>query len=78
MSPTDIVIVGAARTPFGRFLGGLAPLSGAELGAVAIRGAVEQSGVDPSLIDAALVGQVLQAGAGQNPARQAALQAGLP
>ncbi|MDO5669052.1 MAG: acetyl-CoA C-acyltransferase [Corynebacterium sp.] len=78
MSTTDIVIVGAARTPFGRFLGGLAPMSAVDLGATAIRGALERSGVDPSLIDAALIGHVLQAGAGQNPARQAALQAGLP
>src|SRR5690606_5127390 len=76
--PQDIVIVGAARTPFGRLLGGLSPLPATELGATAIRGALDQAGIDPELVDAVLMGQVLQAGAGQNPAKQAARTAGLP
>lgn len=76
--PQDIVIVGAARTPFGRLLGGLSPLPATELGATAIRGALDQAGIDPELVDAVLMGQVLQAGAGQNPAKQAARKAGLP
>ncbi|QGU05379.1 acetyl-CoA C-acetyltransferase [Corynebacterium comes] len=76
--PQDIVIVGAARTPFGRLLGGLSPLAATELGATAIRGALDQASIDPELVDAVLMGQVLQAGAGQNPAKQAARKAGLP
>jgi acetyl-CoA C-acetyltransferase len=72
------VIVGGARTPIGRFLGGLSPLSAPELGAVAVRAAVERSGVDPSVIDEVILGNVVQAGAGQAPARQAAIGGGLP
>lgn len=78
MEQSDIVIVGAARTPFGKLLGGLSSLAATELGAHAIHGALEQGGVDPSLVDAVIMGQVLQAGAGQNPAKQAALGAGVP
>ena len=73
----DVVIVGAVRTPVGRFGGGLAPLDAVTLGSVAVRGAVERSLVDPERIGRVLLGQVLQAGAGQNPARQAAVAAGL-
>lgn len=73
----DIVVVGAARTPQGRLMGQLSSLAASELGAAAIRGALERAGVAFGEIDAVLVGQVLQAGAGQNPARQAALAAGL-
>jgi acetyl-CoA C-acetyltransferase len=73
----DIVIVGAARTPIGRFGGALAPLDAVRLGAVAVEAAVERSGVEATLIGRVLLGHVLQAGAGQNPARQAAIAAGL-
>lgn len=78
MKQTDIVIVGAARTPFGKLLGGLSTMSATRLGSTAIRGALDKSGVDASLIDAVIMGQVLQAGVGQNPAKQAALGAGIP
>lgn len=72
------VIVSGARTPIGRFLGGLAPLSAPELGAVAVRAAVARAGLDPEALDEVILGNVVQAGAGQAPARQAALGAGLP
>ena len=71
----DVVIVGAARTPVGRFGGALAALRAVELGAVAIRAALERSGVPSDDVDRVLVGHVLQAGTGQNPARQAAVAA---
>ena len=73
-----IVIVSAARTPMGTFQGGFASLTAANLGAVAIRAAVERAGIDANLVDEVLMGCVLPAGQGQAPARQAALQAGLP
>ena len=73
----DVVIVGAARTPQGRLKGQLAPLTAVQLGAAAIRGALERSGIPADAVDAVLVGQVLQAGAGQNAARQAAIEAGI-
>jgi len=72
-----IVIVSAARTPMGSFQGGFSSLTAANLGAVAIRAAVERAGIDANLVDEVLMGCVLQAGQGQAPARQAALQAGL-
>lgn len=72
------VIVAAARTPVGRYLGGLASLQAPELGAVAIREAVKRSGVPADEIDEVIMGHVLQGGTGQAPARQAALKAGLP
>jgi acetyl-CoA C-acetyltransferase len=72
------VIVSAARTPIGRFQGTLAPLSAPELGAVAIRAAIERAGVDPTIVEEVLMGNVVQAGVGQAPARQAAIKAGLP
>jgi acetyl-CoA C-acetyltransferase len=72
------VIVSAARTPIGRFLGGLAPLTAPQLGAAAIRAAVERAGIEPSAVEEVLFGNVVQAGVGQAPARQAALEAGLP
>src|SRR5438132_90312 len=71
------VILGGARTPFGRFRGGLAPLSASELGAHAIRAALERTGVRAEQIEAVIVGQVIQAGAGQGPARQSSLAAGI-
>ena len=72
------VIVGAARTPIGRYLGGLAPLSAPELGAIAIRAALQRSGVPADQIDEVILGHVLQGGTGQAPARQAMLRAGVP
>jgi len=71
------VIVGAARTPIGAFLGALAPLSAPKLGAIAIRAAVERSGISAEAIDEVFMGSVVQAGVGQAPARQASLGAGL-
>ena len=72
------VIVAGARTPIGRLLGGLKSLSAAELGGVAIKGALEKAGVAADQVDYLIMGQVILAGAGQNPARAAGLAAGLP
>jgi len=72
------VIVGAARTPIGRFLGALSPLSAPELGAVAIREALKRSKVPAEDVQEVIMGHVIQGGTGQAPARQAALKAGLP
>ena len=69
---TDIVIVSAARTPVGAFNGALSSLPAHELGAVAIKAAVERAGVAAAEVEEVILGQVLQAGAGQGPARQAA------
>ncbi|NEX92159.1 acetyl-CoA C-acetyltransferase [Caulobacter sp. 17J65-9] len=74
----DVVIASAARTPVGSFLGSLSSLSGSALGAVAIRAALQRAGVDAKEVDEVILGQVLQAGAGQGPARQAAIAAGIP
>jgi acetyl-CoA C-acetyltransferase len=74
----NAVIVSAVRTPFARIGGGLADVPATELGAIAIRAALERSGVDPTDVGYAVMGQVLQAGAGQAPARQAAIAAGIP
>src|SRR5690625_383249 len=71
-------IVGYARTPFAKFNGRLARLSAAELGAHASRAALERAGVSPEKVDHVYIGQALQAGAGQNPARQTAVGAGIP
>ncbi len=75
---TTSVIIDGARTPIGKLLGAFASLSAVDLGAAAISGALERSGVTPDQVDAVVFGQVLQAGAGPNPARQAAAAAGLP
>ena len=72
------VIVAAARTPIGKFLGGLAPLRAPELGAVAIKAALERAGVPASEVQEVIMGQVVQGGSGQAPARQAMLKAGVP
>ena len=72
------VILSAVRTPIGRFLGGLSSLSAPELGGIAIREAVQRAGIDPMKIEEVIMGQVLQGGSGQAPARQASLKAGLP
>ena len=75
---SDIVIVSAARTAVGSFNGAFAAIPAHELGAAAIKGALERAKVDPSEVDEVILGQVLTAGQGQNPARQAAMKAGVP
>lgn len=72
------VITGLARTPLGKFGGGLQPMRAVELGAAAIQGALQRAGLDPARVDDVYVGQVLQAGEGQITARQAAVRAGIP
>ena len=74
---SDVVILGASRTPQGKIRGQLSSFSAVELGTIAIRSALERSGVDPSAVDFVIMGQVLQAGSGQNPARQSAIAAGI-
>ncbi|MFD1143411.1 thiolase family protein [Larkinella insperata] len=74
----EVVIVSAVRTPIGSFGGVLAPLSATELGAVAIRAAYEKAGISPGQVEEVIMGNVVSANLGQAPARQAALQAGLP
>lgn len=74
----DVVIVGAARTPIGCFQGALAGRSAVELGAVVIEALLSRTGLNPQDVDEVILGQVLTAGAGQNPARQTALNSGLP
>jgi acetyl-CoA C-acetyltransferase len=78
MQLDPIVIVGAARTPIGGLQGDFASLAASDLGAVAIRAALERAGVEPGAVDKVIMGCVLPAGQGQAPARQAALKAGLP
>ena len=75
---SSIVIVGATRTPLGSFQGSLASVPAPRLGGTAIRGAVSAARVDPASVSAVIMGQVLSAGNGQAPARQAALHGGLP
>ncbi len=75
--PTSVIVAGA-RTPMGRLLGSLKDFSGSDLGGIAIQGALEKAGVAPEQVDYVIMGQVLQAGAGQIPARQAAHAAGIP
>jgi acetyl-CoA C-acetyltransferase len=74
----EVVIVSAVRTPVGKFQGGLAPLRATELGALAVKYAVQRAGIDAGRVDECIMGNVLPAGLGQNPARQAALFGGLP
>ncbi|MEH7345398.1 acetyl-CoA C-acetyltransferase [Bacillus sp. JJ1532] len=78
MSKTEVVIVSAVRTAIGSFNGSLKDVPAPELGAIAIKGALEKAGIKPEQVDEVILGNVLQAGLGQNPARQAALKAGLP
>src|SRR6202046_1587604 len=73
----DVVIVSAVRTPVGKFQGAFADLTAVQLGAIAVREAVKRAGIAPADVDECLMGCVLPAGLGQNPARQAALQGGL-
>ncbi|WIF95248.1 acetyl-CoA C-acetyltransferase [Caminicella sporogenes] len=74
----EVVIAGAARTPIGSFGGSLAPLSAIDLGVIAAKEAIKRAGIKPEMIDEVLIGNVLSAGLGQNPARQIALKSGLP
>jgi len=73
-----VVIVSAVRTPIGSFMGGLSTVSATKLGAAAIKGALDKINLDPNLVDEVFMGNVIQAGVGQAPARQAAIYAGLP
>ena len=75
---SDIVIVGAARTAVGSFSGVFGAVPAHDLGAVAIKAALERAGVDPGDVDEVILGQILAAGPGQNPARHAAMKAGIP
>src|SRR6266849_5381938 len=74
----DSLIVSAVRTPTGRFLGVLKELTAPQLGALVVAEAVRRAGVDPNVVDECIMGNVVTAGLGQNPARQAALRGGLP
>jgi len=74
----EVVIVSAVRTPVGSFLGALGQTSAADLGAIAIKEAIKRAGITPDQVDEVIMGNVLQAGLGQNPARQASLKAGIP
>src|SRR5258706_8950223 len=74
----EAVIISAVRTPVGKFLGALKDFKATELGAIAVREAVKRAGVNPEDVDEVIMGCVIQAGLGQNPARQAALNGGLP
>ena len=74
----EAVIISATRTAIGKFQGALKPFTAPQLGSIAIRAAIERAGIDAAQVDEAILGNVLQAGLGQNPARQAALKAGLP
>ncbi len=78
MSEESVVIVSAKRTAIGSFLGGLSSLSAVDLGKVAVEAAMKEAGVSPGEVDEVLLGQVLTAGCGQNPARQTAIAAGIP
>src|SRR5437870_2357663 len=75
---TTPVIVSAVRTPIGKYLGGLAPLRAPQLGALVVREAVRRAAIDPAQVEEVIMGNVLQGGVGQAPARQAAIHAGLP
>ncbi len=74
----EVVIVSAVRTPIGSFMGSLSTIPAPKLGAIAIKGALDTAGLDPSAVEEVLMGHVVQAGAGQAPARQAAIYAGIP
>ena len=75
---SEIVIAGAVRTPVGAFNGGLSSVSASQLGAVVIKEVLKRARVEPAEVDEVIMGQILTAGAGQNPARQAAVEAGIP
>ncbi|MFL5476873.1 MAG: beta-ketoacyl synthase N-terminal-like domain-containing protein, partial [Gemmatimonadales bacterium] len=75
---TTPVILSAVRTPIGRYLGGLSSFTAPQLGAMVLRDAVSRAGVDPAAVESVIMGQVVQGGSGQAPARQAQIHAGLP
>lgn len=75
---TEAVIVGACRTPFGKLLGALSPLSATQLGAIVVREAIKRAGIEPGMVDEVIMGNVISAGLGQNPARSAQLGGGVP
>src|SRR6266852_7173129 len=74
----ESVIVSAVRTPTGKFLGALRSFTATELGALVVADAIRRAGIDPQIVDECIMGNVVSAGLGQNPARQAALNGGLP
>src|SRR5438105_11920840 len=78
MNDHDVVIVSAARTPIGKFQGAYKDVPATDLGATAVRAAVARAGIDGALVDECIMGNVISAGLGQAPARQAALRGGLP
>lgn len=78
MSNRDVVIVSAVRTAIGSFMGTLSNIPATELGAIVIKGALERAGISGDQVDEVIMGNILQAGLGQGPARQAAMKAGLP
>src|ERR1051325_4844409 len=78
MEMTDVVIVSAARTAVGKFGGSLAKIAAPDLGAAVVRAVLERAGIKPEQVSEVILGQVLAAGSGQNPARQALIKAGLP
>ena len=77
-STTAVILKGGARTPIGRFLGGLSPLSAPQLGAIAVRAAIDRAGIEVGDLDEVIMGNVVSAGGGQAPARQAAVNGGVP
>src|SRR5271157_3798267 len=77
MALDDVVIVSAVRTPIGKFQGSLSDFTAPELGAIVVREAGKRAGIDPNTVDEVIMGNVVGAGLGQNPARQAALNGGL-
>src|SRR5689334_6713267 len=74
----EVVIISGVRTPIGKFQGTLKPFTATQLGALAVKAAVQRAGLDPQQVDECIMGNVLSAGLGQNPARQAAIRGGLP
>ena len=75
--PNDVVIISGCRTPIGKFQGSLSDMRAPEIGAVVVREAVKRANLDPKLVDECIMGNVVSAGLGQNPARQAAIFGGL-
>src|SRR5438067_11287624 len=74
----EVVIISGVRTPVGKFQGSLSDFSATQLGAMVVREAVKRAGIDPAQVDECIMGNVVSAGLGQNPARQAAIYGGLP
>jgi acetyl-CoA C-acetyltransferase len=74
----EAVIVSCCRTAIGKFLGGLSPLTATQLGAIAVKEAMNRAGIEPGMVDEVIMGNVVSAGLGQNPARSAQLGAGVP